>query len=567
MKDRYLDIPNHLQEYIVDQDYDSYTAINHACWKFIMQISKSFFKNHAHPSYLDGLKKTGITIDRIPSISDMDDKLKGIGWRAVPVRGFLPPTIFMQFQAHSILPIASDMRTVNHLTYTPAPDIVHEAAGHSPIIVDKSYSKYLRNYGKAASKAINSRKDQEVYRAIRLLSDLKENPQSTKDEIDNAERLLEKSLAKHTYLSEGTYLARLNWWTVEYGLVGKIDKPKIFGAGLLSSVSESYNLIHNNVKIIPLTIDCINYTYDITEQQPQLFLAENFNHLNEVLNEYKSQMSYKKGGSISMKKAIESESVCTFELDTGIQVSGIPVEILSESNKESYFKFDGPVQLSYKNLQIEGHGGEYHSKGFSSPICNNKIISQLDNASINTGISINFGLGIRLDGVIKNKIYCDNKLLIVSFNKCKITNKEKILFDPGWGSFDLACGSSVSSVYGGPADIESYIKFMGMELPNKEKPRHLYDQSKSDRELITLYEKVDYINSQPLTNFKDIELIIKELDLSFENDWLIRFKLIKILNKYGSSTLVEKLKNKIRSIAQNDKDLLNSIKRGFKYIN
>ena len=49
----------------------------------------------------------------------------------------LPPTIFMQFQAHSILPIASDMRTVSHIDYTPAPDIIHEAAGHSPIIVDR----------------------------------------------------------------------------------------------------------------------------------------------------------------------------------------------------------------------------------------------------------------------------------------------------------------------------------------------------------------------------------------------------------------------------------------------
>ena len=62
--------------------------------------------------------------------------------------GFLPPTIFMQFQSYGILPIASDMRDVSHMTYTPAPDIVHEAAGHSPIIVDQSYSDYLNQYGK-----------------------------------------------------------------------------------------------------------------------------------------------------------------------------------------------------------------------------------------------------------------------------------------------------------------------------------------------------------------------------------------------------------------------------------
>ena len=73
MKDKYSDIPNHLKSYIVDQNYDSYTSIDHSCWKFIMEISKDFFKVHAHKSYLKGLQKTGITINRIPRISDMDN--------------------------------------------------------------------------------------------------------------------------------------------------------------------------------------------------------------------------------------------------------------------------------------------------------------------------------------------------------------------------------------------------------------------------------------------------------------------------------------------------------------
>ncbi|SVE48153.1 uncharacterized protein METZ01_LOCUS501007, partial [marine metagenome] len=158
---------------MVDQEYSRYTAIDHACWRFIMKISIDFFSKYAHSSYFNGLYETGITKERIPRISDINTKLNNINWRAVPVRGFLPPTIFMQFQAHSILPIASDMRTLNHLTYTPAPDIVHEAAGHSPIIADQSYSRYLSNYGKAASKAIYSRYDHEIYLAIRDLSDIK----------------------------------------------------------------------------------------------------------------------------------------------------------------------------------------------------------------------------------------------------------------------------------------------------------------------------------------------------------------------------------------------------------
>ena len=184
INERYTNIPKHLQKYIVDQDFNSYTIINHFCWKFIMSISKEFFKDHAHRSYIEGLDKTGISMKHIPKISDMDDKLSEIGWRAVPVRGFLPPTIFMQFQSHGILPIASDMRDVSHMTYTPAPDIVHEAAGHSPIIVDQSYSDYLNQYGEIASKVIFSKQDHDIYMAIRLLSDLKENPNSSSEEVN-----------------------------------------------------------------------------------------------------------------------------------------------------------------------------------------------------------------------------------------------------------------------------------------------------------------------------------------------------------------------------------------------
>ena len=248
MKDRYSNIPTHLKPYIVKQDHKNYSLMDHACWRFIMKMSRDFFKDYAHRAYLNGLQETGITTDYIPVISEMDDKLQKIGWRAVPVRGFLPPTIFMQFQAHSILPIASDMRTVSHIDYTPAPDIIHEAAGHSPIIVDEKYSQFLKEYGVCAANALSSDEDHQVYLAIRNLSDLKENPQATSSQIKEAEEYLSSCIDKITFISEASYLARLNWWTVEYGLVGEIENPKIYGAGLLSSISESYNAIFKNVK-------------------------------------------------------------------------------------------------------------------------------------------------------------------------------------------------------------------------------------------------------------------------------------------------------------------------------
>ena len=77
----------------------------------------------------------------------MNDILGKIGWGAVAVDGFIPPAAFMEFQAYKVLVIACDMRQLHHIEYTPAPDIVHEAAGHAPIIVDREYSDYLQRFG------------------------------------------------------------------------------------------------------------------------------------------------------------------------------------------------------------------------------------------------------------------------------------------------------------------------------------------------------------------------------------------------------------------------------------
>src|SRR2546430_11571880 len=80
---------------------------------------------------------SGISFERIPRIEEMNDILGKIGWGAVAVDGFIPPAAFMEFQAYKVLVIACDMRQIHHIEYTPAPDIVHEAAGHAPIIVDR----------------------------------------------------------------------------------------------------------------------------------------------------------------------------------------------------------------------------------------------------------------------------------------------------------------------------------------------------------------------------------------------------------------------------------------------
>ena len=212
------------------------------------------------------------------------NKLKQFGWQAICVRGFIPPQVFMEFQSLRILPIAADMRSHNHLTYTPAPDIVHEAAGHSPMIADSDYAKYLKYYGKIAHKAIFSSEDYNLYVTIRNLSDIKENPQSTQADIKKSEDNLKNAIEAISYISEAAYLSRINWWTVEYGLIGDINNPKIYGAGLLSSIGESENCLKDKVEKIPLiglgdSEKCI-YEVSFEEQGDTLFTTISGEGLN-----------------------------------------------------------------------------------------------------------------------------------------------------------------------------------------------------------------------------------------------------------------------------------------------
>src|SRR6266513_4912660 len=248
-------LPKHLLQFAVDQRYDEYTSVDHAVWRFIMRQNIFFLREYAHKLYFQGLLDTGISFDRIPRIEEMNEILGKIGWGGVAVDGFIPPAAFMEFQAYRVLVIACDMRQINHIEYTPAPDIVHEAAGHAPIIVDQEYADYLQRFGEVGAKAMSSKKDFELYEAIGHLSILKEQPHTDPKEVEESQKLVEHRQKNLGEPSEMALLSRLHWWTVEYGLIGTIENPKIYGAGLLSSIGESVSCLEPEVKKIPYSID------------------------------------------------------------------------------------------------------------------------------------------------------------------------------------------------------------------------------------------------------------------------------------------------------------------------
>ena len=545
-------LPKHLHKFIVKQPYDEYTAQNQAVWRYVMRLNVDYLKRVAHESYIEGLEKTGISVDAIPHMEGMNRILKEIGWAAVSVDGFIPPNAFMEFQAYKVLVIASDMRTINHIEYTPAPDIIHEAAGHAPIIANPEYAEYLRRFGEIGSKAISSAKDYEMYEAIRLLSILKEDPSSSEKEIKEAQKAVEELQNNMGELSEMAQIRNLHWWTVEYGLIGEINQPKIYGAGLLSSIGESTWCLTDEVKKIPYSIEATNVSFDITKPQPQLFVTPNFAELSFVLEQFANTMAIRKGGLSGVKKLIDSKNLGTIELSTGLQVSGNFTNVIEFENKPIYIQTTGKTALANRDKELIGHGVEYHAEGFGSPIGKLKGINipienmsprDLEAYGIYEGkkVVLEFVGGVKVEGIaITGTRDLRGKIQLISFKNCTVTYQDTILFDPSWGIYDMAVGKEIVSAYSGPASVHSF------EEVNKvsETKTHKIEYSASDKELYALYEKARISRENNKVSENIIKEIFTELNTKFQNDWLLLLELYELSVKNNFSiknTILEKL--------------------------
>ena len=530
-------LPPHLKQFIKPQNYDDYTAINQAVWRYVMRKNVEYLGKVAHESYLSGLKKTGISINEIPSMYGMNRILKDIGWAAVAVDGFIPPNAFMEFQAYKVLVIASDIRQLENIEYTPAPDIIHEGAGHAPIIASPDYAEYLRRFGEIGSKAISSAHDIEMYEAVRSVSILKEAEGTPQEQIEAAEALVEELQNKKVEPSEISLIRNLHWWTVEYGLVGTVDDPKIYGAGLLSSIGESKNCMTDAVKKLPYSIDAAYQDFDITKQQPQLFVTPDFAYLQEVLEEFANTMAVRKGGWRGLKKLIESKQLGTIELSTGLQVSGVFKRMIqNEDNEVVYFETEGETALSYREKELIGHGIERHTNGFRSPLGKLKGINlaienmgprdlQAYNFYDGKHIQFEFESGITVEGMnvtgIRN---LKSELMLIQFTDCTVKYKDEVLFSPEDGDFDFAVGKDIVSAFAGIADYRSFnVNTHNPSATTTIKP----ERSAKQQELIELYEAIRNYRNGETTKFSP-DAVFDILKKHHNEDWLLPLEIYEL---------------------------------------
>jgi len=562
-------LPEHLKQFIKPQDYSDYTPINQAVWRYVMRKNVDYLSKVAHSSYLDGLKKTGLEIDNIPNMYGMNRILKEIGWAAVAVDGFIPPNAFMEFQAYNVLVIASDIRQLEHIEYTPAPDIIHEGAGHAPIIANPEYAEYLRRFGEIGCKAISSSRDYEMYEAIRLLSILKEAEATPQEEIKKAEdqvAFLQNNMGE---LSEMARIRNLHWWTVEYGLIGTVENPKIYGAGLLSSIGESAWCMTDEVKKIPYDISAADQNFDITKPQPQLYVTPDFAHLSLVLEEFANTMALRTGGLSSLKKLIKSNALGTIELSTGIQISGVFTNVIEEEGKPVYVQTTGKTALSYREKELVGHGTQYHAEGFGSPIGKlkgiNLAIEDMSPRDLRAydiyeaeSVTLEFEGNIKVTGeIITGSRNLQGEIIIISFKNCTVTHNDTILFEPEWGTYDMAVGKKVISAFSGPADVNSFD--MISHVPSSQTIK-----AKKSPERVELEEL--YRNIRNIREGKPAHISLKEafaaVSANHPSDWLLTVEIAELANKESNNDLLEKTINHLEKVKQNRPEVAHLISGG-----
>ncbi|TFB19621.1 aromatic amino acid hydroxylase [Filobacillus milosensis] len=563
-------VPKHLRKYTAKQNYDAYTPINHAVWRYVMRQNHHTLKDLAHEAYTDGLRASGITIEKIPNVYDMNKALAPFEWGAATIDGFIPGVAFFEFQGNGILPIATEIRKLENIQYTPAPDIIHEAAGHAPILCNEKYSEYVKLFGEIGKKAIATKEEHEHFDAVRNYSNLLEKGGATEEEIQAAERRVKEKEDAIQGVSEAEKIGRLYWWTVEYGLIGTVEEPRIYGAGLLSSVAEGSNILSSEVEKRPFNVqEMVETAFDITKPQPQLFVCTSFDQLIDGLKEFANEMAFIKGGTESLEKAIQSENTATSVFSSGLQVTGIFSErLIDNEGNLTYIKTNGPTNLAVDNIELPGHGTNHHADGFGSPVGKLKGLTKPledlnDEELVGQGIikgeraTLNFESGVEVKGEVKDIVKKNNKVVLINFEDCRVTLGDKVLFEPEWGVFDMAVGAEIVSVFAGAADGEAFHPTVNAE-PEEEKV--LSELTPIEQ----LFQDVRDVREGRVENVEaELTRVVNEIKEVSPDDWLLRIEIIEILlAKEIASELLKEVNEELERVKMLNDEWCTLIERG-----
>lgn len=249
-------------DYTIDQNWDAYTSEEHAVWDLLYDRQMKVLPGRADPAFLKGLEALKLSEAGIPDLEKLSDNLEKItGWRVVAVEGLVPDDVFFKHLANRRFPAGQFIRKREELDYLQEPDIFHDVFGHVPMLATPVFADYMQQYGEGGLRA------------------LKWGPGHLK------------------------HLAALYWYTVEFGLVEREEGRRIYGAGIVSSKSESIfaledaspNRIRFDLERVMLTdyrIDDFQQTYFSIGSYDELFKATAERDFGPIYDKLPGTFSY-----------------------------------------------------------------------------------------------------------------------------------------------------------------------------------------------------------------------------------------------------------------------------------
>src|SRR5947199_6992255 len=285
-------------------------------------------------------------------------------------------------------------------------------------------------------------------------------------------------------------------------------------------------------------------------------------------------MAYQVAGLEGINKAIECNNVATCEYSSGLQVSGIFNEVITDQdNSPVYLRTAGKTALAFRDKELEGHGIDYHKDGFGSPVGKWKHTSaspelltndQLHALGIVEGrkAKLEFVSGIVVLGKVDKILRRDGRLLLITFSNCKAKYGERVLFDPDWGVYDMAVGERISSVFNGAADKDAYNQ---VALVPKERTIKVPSDAKRKR-LENLYAQVRKIRESK-TGYERLGEIWETQQAEHPEDWLLSMEIFEILDTTDQQPeLKSRLERFLNERKAKTKDLATLISWGFRLV-
>jgi phenylalanine-4-hydroxylase len=228
-------------DYTIDQHWERYGAEEHGIWRALYERQAAVLPRRATSEFLDGLTRLDLVSDRIPDFERLSDTLQTLtGWRVVAVPSLVPDEVFFDHLANRRFPAGQFIRKPEQLDYIEEPDVFHDVFGHVPMLAHPVFANYMEAYGKGGQ------------RALKEFGALKN-------------------------------LARLYWYTVEFGLIEKPEGLRIYGSGIVSSRAESIYAVENpSPNRIHFDLERVMRTeYRIDDFQESYFVIGSFEELFE----------------------------------------------------------------------------------------------------------------------------------------------------------------------------------------------------------------------------------------------------------------------------------------------